>query len=83
MPASIAAELGADRVADLLAGVDDRLADRQAGAQGAHHQVDRLGEQVDKRGNPPVSHAADDVVGQGAPERAPDQQARHQPEAKP
>ena len=28
-----AAEFGADRVADLLAGVDDRLGDRQAGAQ--------------------------------------------------
>ena len=54
MPPSISAELGADRIADLLGGADDRLADRQAGAQRPDHQVDRVREQIEERRDAPL-----------------------------
>ena len=42
----------AHRVGDLAPGTDDRLADRQARAQGSDHQVDRIGEQLEQRRGP-------------------------------
>src|SRR5579884_3668402 len=73
-----AAQFAGDRLADLVAGADDRLADRQAGAQGAHHQIDRLREQRDERGDAALAHMADHPVRQPRPDHRAEQYARQQ-----
>src|SRR3546814_15576271 len=59
-------QLDADRIDDLLSGSPDRLGDRQAGAQAAHHEVDGLRETVDEAVAPPAHQEAVRRLGQHA-----------------
>ncbi len=60
MPASILRNSAPTGSRDLMAGADDRLADRQTRAQRPHHQIDGFGKQADESSDAPLSHAPDD-----------------------
>src|SRR5688572_7403374 len=61
------AELAPHRLLDLVGDDADRLGDRQAGAQAAHHQLDRVREPRGELGDPALDQLADDEVRQPKP----------------